>query len=79
VLLVMMGAMYGLASTYYRRVRGAAGLPIPGRAARSAEGGGSSRPGDLETLLRSPRPWVIVWVGIAGLVVILWLMVFKPF
>lgn len=79
VLLVMMGAMYGLASTYYRRVREAVGLPASGRARRPIEAGSPTQTMELEPLLRSSRPMLIVVVGIGGLLLILWLMVFKPF
>jgi formate hydrogenlyase subunit 3/multisubunit Na+/H+ antiporter MnhD subunit len=79
VLVLMMGAMYGLASTYYRRVRQAAGLPASGRAPRPAQAEPQVQTMELEALLGSSRPMVIVWVGVAGLLLILWLMVFKPF
>jgi formate hydrogenlyase subunit 3/multisubunit Na+/H+ antiporter MnhD subunit len=80
VLVLMMGAMYGLASTYYRRVRQAVGLPASGRAPRPGETAGPQvQTLELEPLLRSSRPLLSVWVGIAGLLLILWLMVFKPF
>jgi formate hydrogenlyase subunit 3/multisubunit Na+/H+ antiporter MnhD subunit len=79
VLILMTGAMYGLASAYYRRIREAVGLPASGRAPRHVEAPQPTRTVELEPLLRSSRPLLIVWVGIGGLLVILWLMVFKPF
>jgi hypothetical protein len=86
VLLLMMFAMYGLASPYYRRVREAVGLPTSGRAARQP-GAETASPSasqpigtlELDPLLRSPRPIAITAVGLVGLLVILWLMVYKPF
>jgi hypothetical protein len=79
VLLAMMGAMYALASTYYRKVREAVGLPVSRRVPRPSEAPSPVQTIELEPLMLSSRPLLIVWVGIAGLLVILWLMVFKPF
>ncbi len=36
-------------------------------------------PPELELLLRSPKPVQTALIGIVGLVVLLWLMMFKPF
>jgi MFS family permease len=78
VLVAIIGLMYGLASRYYGRVREAVGIrsyqtpkdapdPVP----VSAE--------ELAALLDSRRPDIIGLVGIGGLVILLWLMFFKPF
>jgi hypothetical protein len=79
VLLAMMGAMYALASTYYRRVRQAVGLQTPQQTRRGVRPGPPLSPEELSSLLRSFRPVLIMVVGIGGLLLILWLMVFKPF
>jgi len=79
VLIVMMGAMYGLASPYYNRLRQAVGLQSYTQRRR---GGGAAAPAltvELEPLQHSSRPLSIVILGIGGLLVILWLMVYKPF
>lgn len=78
VLVAIIVAMYGLASRYYGRVREAVGLrsyqtpkdapdPIPVSAA------------ELAALVDSRRPDVIGLIGFVGLLVLLWLMKFKPF
>jgi hypothetical protein len=79
VLVVMMGAMYGLASPYFNRLRQATGVPTYRQRRRGAEPGPQTGVVELEPLLRSSRPMLVVVVGIVGLVAILWLMVYKPF
>ena len=77
-LVLVTGAMYPLASEYYTKVRHAIGqrtqrdkptdpAPVPLNAA------------GLAVLLDNRRPEAIAAVGIVGLLVILWLMVIKPF
>jgi len=78
-LVAIMVAMYGLASTYYIRVRQAVGLQSAAQKRKGVEPGPLASAEELERLLRSSRPWVILVVGVAGLLVILWLMVLKPF
>jgi hypothetical protein len=79
VLLVLIAvAMYPLGSQYYAKVRHAVGLrtyqdkkddpdPVP------------ASPAELDALLTSNRPGLLAGIGGVGLLVILWLMVFKPF
>jgi hypothetical protein len=67
LLMAMLVAAFPLAVPYYVRVR------------RAVAEGADTPPGELEALLRSPRPLVILWVETAGLLVILWLMLFEPF
>ena len=77
--LVAVGVlMYILASRYYGRVREAVGLrgyqtpkDAPDPTPVSAE--------ELALLVESRRPDVIGLVGIFGLLILLWLMMFKPF
>ena len=78
VLVAIIVLMYALASTYYRRVREAVGMrtmqtpkDAPDPTPISAEA--------LATLVDSHRPDVIGLVGIIGLLILLWLMLFKPF
>ena len=78
LLVAMTAAMYALASPYYSRLRKTAGLPyFQGMRGRPAEPSGSQE--DLARLLASSRPLLIAGIGVVGLVVILWLMMFKPF
>lgn len=78
VLVVIMGAMYGLASSYYNLVREAAGIQTYAQKKKGIEPG-SADPDRLASLLASSRPLVILAVGMVGLLVILWLMILKPF
>jgi hypothetical protein len=77
-LVVVAGAMYPLASAYYTNVRHAIGQ----RTQRDKPTDPAPVPMDaagLATLLDNRRPEAIAVVGIVGLLVILWLMVLKPF
>ena len=78
LLVLIAGAMYPLGSQYYARVRHAVGLrtyqdkkddphPVP------------SSPAELDALLSSNRPGLLAAIGGLGLLVIIWLMVLKPF
>lgn len=68
VFVTMTAALVALAIPYYRRLR----LAV----ARAPEDCGRE---EIERLSASPRPLVILLVGVVGLAVILWLMVYKPF
>jgi hypothetical protein len=68
VFLAMAGILAALAIPYYRRLRLAVSRATSG-----------CRAEEIERLTASPVPLVILGVGLAGLGVILWLMVFKPF
>jgi hypothetical protein len=63
----MMGAMYGLASPYYNRLRQAVGLQSYQQERRGAQPGPGTKTVELEPVLRSSRPVVIMVVGIVGL------------
>ena len=78
VLVTIIVLMYALASSYYRRVREAVGMrtmqtpkDAPDPTPVSAE--------ELAALVDTHRPDVIGLVGIIGLLILLWLMLFKPF
>jgi hypothetical protein len=79
VLVALMVAMYALASTYYNRVREAAGVQNYDQRKKGIDPGPPAPPEELAALLRSARPLVIAGIGFAGLLLILWLMVLKPF
>jgi hypothetical protein len=71
VLVLTMGAMYAVATPYYRRVR---------RVMQIQEGGGASVGSEeIEQLMRSGRPGLILLIGAVPLLFILYLMVLKPF
>jgi hypothetical protein len=76
VLLVVSVLMYVVATTYYVSVRRGLGQVRPG----SREPAPEPLPTDqLLALLDSRRPDAIAAIGVIGLVVLLWLMVVKPF
>jgi hypothetical protein len=70
VLLVTIGLMSSLAGPFMKKVR--AGTT------RWADGSYAMPDAELEALLRGPRPRVIAFIGVAGLAILLWLMVYKP-
>lgn len=70
-LAALMVLMYALASTYYKRLR-----LIVGAMADGSEAVSEAR---LAELLAGPRPVVLAVTGLAGLLFILYLMLFKPF
>jgi hypothetical protein len=74
ILVVVMSAMYGMATTYYIGIRGLVGDGLE-------QGGEDSPVVDRATLharLESRRPELLVVVGGSGLAILVWLMVFKP-
>lgn len=78
VLITVTVAMYAIASRYYAQVRSAVGLP----SMNDKKGEPPPAPlgsGELAALLDTRRPEALAAVGFVGLVVILWLMVLKPF
>jgi hypothetical protein len=76
VLLLMIGAM-GFLSEDYRKLRVAAGLPrIAGQKGPPPP---PSTPDVIIATASATRASLITTVGILGLLIILWLMIFKPF
>jgi MFS family permease len=78
VLIAIIVLMYALASRYYGQVREAVGMrsyqtpkDAPDPTPVSAE--------ELALLVDTRRPDVIGLVGVIGLLILLWLMMFKPF
>jgi hypothetical protein len=78
VLVAVIALMYGLASRYYGQVREAVGL----RGYQTPKDAPDPTPvstEELAALLDSRRPDAIALVGVLGLLVLIWLMMFKPF
>jgi hypothetical protein len=78
VLVVVAGSMTPLATAPMARVRHALGRPVPGD--RIGQTGGE--PGtdeELATALAGVRPALPAAIGAAGVVILVWLMVAKPF
>jgi uncharacterized membrane protein len=71
VLLAITVAMSVLARPYYKRVRLVAEALASGSEAVTND--------QFISILRSPIPFVLAVIGFGGLLVILWLMMFKPF
>jgi MFS family permease len=79
VLLALMVAMYVLASPYFNGVREAVGVQTYDQRRKDIEAGPPASPERIEEILRSSRPLVVAVIGVVGLLIILWLMMFKPF
>ena len=76
-LVVVIAVMYALATPFYGRMRAATGLePYVARANKFKP---PATIADLEMLATSNRPIVLAVVGGIGLLLIVWLMVLKPF
>ncbi|MDP8962157.1 MAG: DUF2269 family protein [Actinomycetota bacterium] len=71
LLLAVSGAMLALARPYYRQLERAVRAWSAGSAVVSEA--------EITELLTSHRPLVIAGLGFGGLLIILWLMVLKPF
>ncbi|MDQ2965594.1 MAG: hypothetical protein M3R57_07075 [Chloroflexota bacterium] len=78
VLVVTIVLMYLLGSRYYGRVREAVGVRSY-FSPKDAPDPTPASPEELAALLDSRRPDVIGLVGIVALLILLWLMYFKPF
>jgi hypothetical protein len=78
VLVVVVGAMYGLMTTTYVKLRTALGIPSPSETKKGIVPAPGSD-AEVDALLTSSRPTIGAVIGIAGLLVIVWLMVVKPF
>jgi plastocyanin len=70
VLVIVMAAMYAMGTTWAKRLRTISGAMAGGTEAVSDA--------QFEEILRSKRPYTISAIGFVGLLVILWLMIFKP-
>ena len=70
VLIVVIAAMYAMGTTWAARLRTISGAMAGGTEAVTEE--------QLVGILRSKRPYTIAAIGFAGLLLILWLMIFKP-
>jgi len=71
ILVAEVGAMTAIAKPYFKRITEATAVRPSGVPRISDE--------ELAALLGSREPIAITAIGVAGLLVILWLMVFKPF
>jgi hypothetical protein len=74
VLVVLLAAMYMIATPYYVRVREAVGAQVRGKPPEGAPATAE----ELAALLDTRRPEALLAIGGGGLVVLIWLMVLKP-
>lgn len=77
LLVVVMVAMYMLATPFYKRLRDAVGAEVADP--RIDDPVTTVPANELDALVRSNRPVLLTVVGLGGFVVILWLMLLKPF
>lgn len=70
VLVVVIVAMYAMATTWATRLRTISTAMVEGTEAVSGE--------QYEEILSSRRPYSIAAIGFLGILVLLWLMIFKP-
>lgn len=70
ILLIEIGLMAAIATPYMRRVREAT--------TRWADGSYTVPEAEFESMIASPTPALVNALGIAGLALILWLMIYKP-
>lgn len=78
LLILIAGAMYGLGSAHYAKVRRAVGQKAYSDP-KDAPDPTPASPEELERLLDSNRAVVLGAIGGGGLLVILWLMLMQPF
>jgi MFS family permease len=78
-LLIALWLVMGIfGSRHYTEIRKATGFEYMEYGKRRPAGEPAS-PEEMEALLSRPRPVLLAVTGIGGVVVILWLMMFKPF
>lgn len=78
LLIAIIVAMVVFGSSYFTRVRKAVGSPY--------RDGNKLHPPDeptsmaeIEAILAAGKPWLLTLIGFGGLIVVAWLMIFKPF
>jgi hypothetical protein len=79
LLVAMILSMYALGNGYVNRVREAVGVQTYDQKRKGVEAKPPASDPEIEAALMSPLGPAVGVVGTFGLVVILWLMVFKPF
>ncbi|HWH24049.1 MAG TPA: DUF2269 family protein [Candidatus Limnocylindria bacterium] len=77
LLIVIAGVMTPVGATYYNTIR--RGLGLRAGIKKDAPDPIPLPPAELAALLASRRPEVLLLVGGGGFLVILWLMMFRPF
>jgi hypothetical protein len=78
LLVLLVGAMYGLASPFYNQVRRAVGMKVYGDP-KEAPPPSPLPAAEIAAQLDSSRPYLVAAIGGIGLTLIVALMVLKPF
>ncbi len=78
LLIALFVLMYLLGTSYYNKVRHAVGVPIYKRSDQQPLGETKSEP-EITALVNTSQPLIVMVVGVVGLLLLLWLMMFKPF
>ena len=76
LLILIIVAMYAIATRYYAGLRQALGQPARGEANQPTTPVSQA---ELVALLDSRRPEALAAIGIGGIAIIVWLMIAKPF
>jgi hypothetical protein len=81
LLIAIIMLMYIRGNNFYHQVRRAVGLQYQRRWYASSPSPAETPVDEQEIakLLRSGRPFELATIGVGGILVILWLMIFKPF
>jgi hypothetical protein len=77
VLVVVTGLMTPFGAIHYSKVRAAIGMPNPRKKDEPAPTPVPAA--ELDALLTSARPWILLGIGGVGFAAIIFLMRFKPF
>ena len=78
VVVVVIAAMYAMASRYYASVRSAVGMPSMND--KKGEPPPEPVPADqLARILDTRRPEALALIGFGGFAILVWLMELKPF
>ena len=78
LLVLMVPAMYAMATLPFNRVRKALGLPYFEKN-KPHPAGDPATPEEITASIDSLKPWLITFLGYGGLALVLFLMVIKPF
>ena len=79
VLIVVTGLMTPIGSAYMNRVRHAVGVATFDDLRKKREPPPPASDDELARVLASPQPLIAAAVGLAGIAVLTWLMMMKPF
>jgi hypothetical protein len=78
LLLAVSAVSWSIGTRHFNQLREATGLPwFDGRREHAASPPLS--PEAVVELISAGRPWLLMGIGVGGIVVITWLMMFKPF